>query len=290
MRIIHSFWSKPFLQKNYSRHSGGWLSKKYNYYSWALSCLQFKCYYDNVELITDRFGKDVLIEKMRLPYSSVSTILDDLDKMNPLLWAVSKHKCFDELDGHYIHADGDIFIWARLPELTQSSSLIVQHVEKNFSYYTRIVNAVKEQFEYIPDFLRNCWIENELHAFNTGIIGGLDAEFLKEYAKESLMFIQKNESRFNKFPVAELGIFDQHFLYAYAKHYKKEVNCVLESVDESFQVLNDFKGVPLRQNYLHPVSNFKKDNQTCWDLERRLQFDHPYYFHRINYLLDKGLI
>ena len=39
--------------------------------SWVLSCLSLRNYYDDVELYTDKLGYELLIEKLRLPYTYV---------------------------------------------------------------------------------------------------------------------------------------------------------------------------------------------------------------------------
>jgi len=69
---------------------GGWSDKKYNYMSWAFSCLQFKKYYSEVELITDKLGKELLIDKLELPYTSVKVELDQLNSYHSDLWALGK--------------------------------------------------------------------------------------------------------------------------------------------------------------------------------------------------------
>jgi hypothetical protein len=67
MKIVHSFWSKPGQSKiktEFGRSDGGWLDRKYYYMSWALSCLLFRKLYDKVELVTDKAGEDLLVQKL----------------------------------------------------------------------------------------------------------------------------------------------------------------------------------------------------------------------------------
>lgn len=68
MKIIQSFWTGNVsdTSKTY-----GWLSSKYHYLGWILSVNQLKKFYTQVELVTDSYGYDILIEKMNLPYSKV---------------------------------------------------------------------------------------------------------------------------------------------------------------------------------------------------------------------------
>mgnify|MGYP000084925178 FL=1 len=68
MKIVQTFWSggaNP-LEKAY-----GWPLPEYNMMSWVLSCLSLRKYYDDVELYTDKLGYELLIEKLRLPYTYV---------------------------------------------------------------------------------------------------------------------------------------------------------------------------------------------------------------------------
>src|ERR1700749_4013895 len=94
MKIVQSFWSAPYLfskkESPGSRFNGGWPEKRFNYFSWALSCLQLSKFYTDVELITDSRGKDLLIDKMALPYTTVKVRLDELDRYDPGLWALGK--------------------------------------------------------------------------------------------------------------------------------------------------------------------------------------------------------
>ena len=91
MKIIQSFWSgnNDCLKDGY-----GWLSPIYHYASWILSCNQLHKYYDDVILVTDRVGYDVLIDKLHLPYADVIVCLDELSKYNPNLWALAKIKAY----------------------------------------------------------------------------------------------------------------------------------------------------------------------------------------------------
>jgi len=74
-KIVQSYWSKPALDDAYlqddGRFKGGWLHEKYNYMSWALSCLKLRQHYDKVVLFTDDLGKKLLIDKLELPYTDV---------------------------------------------------------------------------------------------------------------------------------------------------------------------------------------------------------------------------
>ena len=153
MKIVHSFWSKPCTVKGHNQFDGGWLHKQYNYMSWALSCLQFRKYYDKVELVTDKKGKEIFIDQLKLPYTKVEVVLDDLNDYHPQLWALGKIYCYEMQNEPFIHADGDVFVWERFDKTFEEAPLVAQHLEVGFNYYYRLLNQIKEHFEYISSFL-----------------------------------------------------------------------------------------------------------------------------------------
>jgi hypothetical protein len=157
MKIVQSLWVKPSIKKNSvntsDRNTGGWTDKKYNYISWALSCLQFCKYYNKVELITDNLGYDTLIKKMKLPYTDVKVVLDDLNDYHPDLWALGKIYAYSLQKEPFIHADGDVFIYAPFSKELESSALLAQNIEKDFYYYREIFGSIEENFDFIPGAL-----------------------------------------------------------------------------------------------------------------------------------------
>ncbi len=104
MRITQTFWSgtgNP-LNKSY-----GWNHAEHNLMSWALSCCSLREHYDDVILYTDRQGYEVLIEKLRLPYTEVHVMYDD-SLCLPQHWAYAKVKTYSLQTEPFLHVDGDI--------------------------------------------------------------------------------------------------------------------------------------------------------------------------------------
>jgi hypothetical protein len=56
-RIVQSYCSKAYQ----NTPNSGWAFRESHYMSWALSCLQLKQFYDEIELVTDSEGADLLI-------------------------------------------------------------------------------------------------------------------------------------------------------------------------------------------------------------------------------------
>ena len=128
MKIIQSFWSKPF------QGSGGWYDLIFHYISWTFSCLKLLEFYDKVELITDKAGYDLLVNKLQLPYTWFQMCLNDIDHYDEGLWALGKIYTYSMQNEPFIHVDNDVFIWDKFPDRIESAQLIAQHFEYNYSY------------------------------------------------------------------------------------------------------------------------------------------------------------
>ncbi|MGF1671453.1 MAG: DUF6734 family protein [Balneolaceae bacterium] len=288
MKIIHSYWTLPTIRNGYIRNTGIWLNKKYNFISWMLSALQFLQFYENVELITDDHGKVLLIDKLNLPYTHVSQDLNRLNNYNPGLWGLSKIYAYGVQNEPFIHVDGDLYIWKKFDQKLENSPLVAQHLEVNFDYYEGMIDEVKYHFDYIPDYLcREEWGVQDVFAYNSGILGGNDVDFLNEYAKETFTFLKRNRECLHKIRVRNLAVFDQYFFYCFAREHGKEneVACYFDNMDPGFTGLDDFKGVPSRSHFLHLLYTHKKSQKNCEALESRLRKDYPEYYYRIIGLL-----
>ena len=112
--------------------------------SWALSCLQLRKFYDEVELVTDSEGADLLINKLHLPYTSCKPVLDKLVDENPAVWALGKIAAYEAQEVPFIHVDGDIYIWKPFPKRIEEADIAVQNVEKNYPFG---INLLKEMHE-----------------------------------------------------------------------------------------------------------------------------------------------
>ncbi|MCI1683929.1 MAG: hypothetical protein LKI39_15455 [Bacteroides sp.] len=129
-KIVQSYWTEAYR----SSPNRGWAFRETHYMSWALSCLQLKQFYDEVELVTDSEGAELLINKLHLPYTSCKTTLDKLSGKNPALWTLGKIAAYEEQEKPFIHVDGDIYIWKPFPNRIENAGILAQNVEKNYPY------------------------------------------------------------------------------------------------------------------------------------------------------------
>lgn len=296
MKIVQSYWSKPTLKKtnlnNTDRNAGGWLNRKTNYMSWALSCLQFRKFYDEVELVTDKAGYELLISKLGLPYTSVKVILDDLNHYHSDLWALGKIYTYSVQDKPFIHADGDVYIWSKLFTGVDAAPLYAQNIERFEDFYKPIYQLLVNNFEYMPAVLLDFEKRSGSTAINAGVIGGYDIDFFKEYARGAFEFVDRNLTYLEKINIGKFNpIFEQSYFYALADHKGSHIECLFrDQKNNSFDGMADFTDVPGKSTFIHTMGGYKKLKNIEIQLRDRLQIDHPEYYYHINRLLNHCLI
>jgi hypothetical protein len=260
--------------------------------SWALSCLQFKKYYENVELVTDAAGYDFLINKLELPYTSVRVVLDELNDYHPDLWALGKIHAYSIQDEPFIHADGDIFIYCKFTDKFEKSPLIAQNIEKGFNYYDDLFKNIEKEFDYVPEVLyESKKLNGEIIAVNAGILGGTDVDFFKHYTKEAFKFVDNNRANLDKVNIGMFNtVFEQFLYHALSEKSNKEVSYYLNNVNHAFDGLAEFTGLPNKTTYIHTVGVYKKIKYIGDLLAYRLLTDYPEYYYKILNLIRTNQI
>ncbi|MGF1671452.1 MAG: DUF6734 family protein [Balneolaceae bacterium] len=285
--MVQSFWSKPAIGKRRYRMDGGWLNKKYHYLSWAYSCLQLVKFYGEVELVTDEPGKRLLIDELKLPYTTVKTILENLDNYHPGLWALGKILAYQIQDTPFLHIDSDIFIWKPLPYYRVSAPVVMQSEEKYSHLFKDIADQIDQKFSFLPDkhkaLIRS---QNYVTNYNAGVIGGFDLDFFRHYTLEIFDFVDSSFSEFPKDDISIMNvIYEQFFIYALTRKRQMEVVFIFnrDSMSEIYKNQN-FRRFRNEYAYLH-VHDFKKNRVICELLERWMRSEHPSYYYRIIHLL-----
>lgn len=293
MKIIQSYWTKPSLKENNlhatDRNNGGWLHRKYHYFSWALSCLSFRNFYREVELYADVKSANLLVEKLELPYSKVHIVLDELNDYEPDLWALGKLYTYGLQKTPFLHVDGDIFIWKNFDIDFLKSSLIAQNPENNFDYYLESFKEIQSKFEYIPEVIRAHFeVNKSFQGVNAGILGGSDILFIKEYVKTAFKFVDENKNYLKEMDIGLFNNFYEQCLFKTMTIDRKiGVSYLKKEVNDRFDGLVDFTGVPNNLWYIHTVGVYKKRLETCQMMEFQLKKNFPEYYFRIISLLKK---
>lgn len=283
MKILQSFWSgnRDSLKEGY-----GWPSPVFHYASWILSCNQLRKYYDDVILVTDRAGYDILVNKLHLPYTDVIVCLDELSKYSPDLWALAKIKAYAALDGPFIHVDGDVFVWDRFDSCLGTHDLIAQNIETATGYYRMMWNGIRPAIDILPEAMEKYDQGINHKAYNMGIFGGNDIPFIKDYCRQAFDFVDRNLDKVNKLKGINFNIFfEQVLLYELATRYGKDVATYIKDDigDNEYKGLADFDNVPEEKKYLHLLGFYKKIPTVC---NKMLAYVIRYYPGYVAYLED----
>src|SRR6266511_4158572 len=108
----------------------GWHSSIYHLMSWALSCLQLKSIYKDVYLHCNNNAAKLLIQDLELPYSDFYETHENFALPNINLWALPKIYTYSLQNEPFLHIDGDVFLFKKLPESLLNSELIAQNKEE----------------------------------------------------------------------------------------------------------------------------------------------------------------
>lgn len=298
MKIIQSFWSKPAFGSislsNDSRSNGGWINRKYYYFSLTLSCLKLLEFYDRVELYTDLVGKKLLIEVLQLPYTYCHTDLEKINHLyNEYLWTIGKLFVYGLQSEPFIHVDNDIFIWSRFDERIHEASLVAQNPEYNQDYYQPIVQCLIRCFE-LPKWLMNeLKSDKKIIVSNTGIIGGNNFEFFKYYSKKSLSLVNNNFQNLEFINIGAFSVFVEQYMFHFLAN---DLNTKVEYLIKRFidyqndPILMKFEEIPSRNTFIHPVAGGKQNYDINRYAEMSLRLEYPEYYFKILKLLYENKI
>jgi len=275
MKIIQSFWGgkNKCIENHY-----GWWNYKFHWLGWMLSCYQLIKFYDQVELFTDEFGYDILINKLQLPYTSVHVVLDELNNLPNELWAMAKIKTYYMQKEPFLHVDGDVFIFEPFPKELLTFSIIVQNQEITTKYYRDMWAKIHPQLKYLPQQMEDFHQERSNMAYNMGIAGGNDLDFFQKYCQLSFDFVHKNESAWGEINLFNFNVFFEQVLFCEcAKEGNKKVDVLIhEDIgDNEYTGFGDFENVPDKKTYLHLVGHFKQDSCTCHKMLQYCWYNHP---------------
>ncbi len=284
MKIVQTFWSGG---GDILKDSFGWYSSQHHLLAWALSCLNLKNHYEDVELYTDTNGHEVLINQLKLPYTKVWVVLDELQKYPKELWGLAKVKTYSLQNEPFIHIDSDAFIWSAFGENFHEASLVAQNFEKGTDYYNNKFKEVKKYLKYIPDHFNIDIDDKAVCSCNAGVIGGKDFNFFKKYAAYVFDFVDGND--LNSIPGHVLTnfniLFEQVLFYDIAEREGKQITCLFDrTIDDcgyKYDEIADFTSVPYVNTYLHLIGPNKRNQIACDLLSRVLLKEFPEYFFKI---------
>jgi hypothetical protein len=287
MKFVQTFWTgkaSKEVSDNPLQIKAGWLSSEYHWMSWALSCLQLVRLYGQVELVTDKLGKYILVDLIGLPYTSVSLALEgQAEKIHPKLFAQAKIKTYSLQNEPFIHVDGDLFLYQQFPERILEAGLVSSNPEADLAFNARILREVTEKGFQLPGHLSGLEKEPHLFSSNAGIIGGSDLGFIREYCNHAVEFADKNKELLESVTVGDLNfLFEQISFFYLARQKGKKVNYVSQNpvtdpLYHDFIRVADIPNVPM----VHAVAGCKRFPFMLDHLAKRLRLDYPAYYYKI---------
>ena len=286
MKIIQSFWSGN--QTDFSNNYG-WYSYKHNWLSWIFSCHQLVKYHKDVELYTDRFGYEILITKLQLPYTKVHIVLDELNHYNKNLWAVGKIRTFQIQTEPFLHVDGDVFVWESLTDKFRDSNLITQNLEVTTDYYRDRWKVIFPLLSFLPDEMKSYHENMSNFACNMGVIGGTNLDFFRKYTQKSLEFVEKNNIDFNSTDALNFNVFfEQVFFKELSNITNQNIDFLFSevSLDNNYIGFGDFDKVP-NKKYLHLLGVYKRNPAICKAMEIYIMKYYPENYSNLSKLINE---
>lgn len=286
MKFLQTFWTGPSSADNHDiiAMKAGWRSPEYHWMSWALSCLLAKKMFGEVDLVTDLKGKELLVDRLQLPYTTVSTALENrLDNYNPHLWALAKIYTYSIQTEPFLHLDGDVFLWHKPHDDLLNSPLIAQNLDDDLPFYRIALDEVNKCFSYIPhEFLRTNYENRPVYASNAGLLGGNNLAFIKTYCTKAFDLIDKNTDALDKLPTGNLNFIFEQFLFCKLAEIEQIPIAYFKGAVDSpvFKDYIKFQDYP-RTEMAHPVGGFKKYPHVCDHVAKMLRRHYPEYYYRI---------
>lgn len=273
MKIIQSFWSKPFFEGEMADEK-----KRFLLFSWLFSCLQLRKFYKDVHLITDEKGKELLIDILKIPYTSFTVALNEIDRYDHDLWAIGKLYAYQLQDEPFLHVDGDLFIWESFNKRIEASSLVALHPEPDvYHHYNNAMEEIRVKFRSMPACLDQIDLSAGLTAINAAIIGGKDTHFFKRYTELAFKFVDENTPVYKSLTNKSFFncIFEQ-LLFYYLADDTRDIDFYFP---EETSQLYSFCDIP----HKHKVIHARSDKRITYTLETRLyhymMLVYPDYFY-----------
>ena len=188
---VWSFWSLPYD----NLHKRRWLDDEFHLLSWSLSVMCAAEHFDELRLVTDTDGARLLVDRLELPFTAVSTTLDGLPAGSHRWWVLGKLRAYLEQELPFLHIDSDVYVWKALPGPHQSADVIAQHPEpappNDTTYYKPL--QLHETFTRTGGLLPECigrYMSNGGQtAFNVGVFGGHNLNVIHRYAHQATELI-----------------------------------------------------------------------------------------------------
>lgn len=271
-KAVYSYW-----EDNKKKANGGFRTKRELAMSLALSVELAKRQFETVELVTNDYGKALLVDQYQIPFDSVRTDLNQFNnKLDPDFWAYAKIFAYSLQTEPFIHIDNDVFIWDVIPFAKLHAPLLFQNREylHDHQSYLKIIEVAKGMPKVDFDTLR----AKPEFAFNCGVVGANDLEIIKKWKEiaEDYIFNKRNTEAWKevKDKHSQNHLFEQYFISSIVKNYDI-VDAVRTLLSDEFYISADTEFA-----YTHLWGHVKREANVVKRLTNRLFNDYPQYIER----------
>lgn len=109
------------------KDSCGWVAPEFHLMSWALSCLQLKRIYGNINLFCNDAAADLLLDDLQLPYNEINTDLNNLSIPDDKLKILPKVFTCSNQTMPFLNIDNDVFVFSKFPPYLLEYKLILEN-------------------------------------------------------------------------------------------------------------------------------------------------------------------
>lgn len=279
-KAVYTYWNKD---RSYTNTSGFSTLRDF-LASITLSVLLSKQHFGEVELVSDVFGKGLLINKLGLPFTSFNPVLERWSGLDRHWWGLTKIIAYKEQKVPFIHVDNDAYIIDKPSEKFLDGKLCFQSLEAPFSgwygWYRPLLERAKNAKSY-PEVVKNYPTD---YAFNCGVAGGNDLEIFQEWFKAATEYDLSPENKPYFKSIQDIIIHqnllsEQYFIACIAK--SKEMK-----LGEDVQFLLDYTNLHNEANkpgqrFAHLWGGTKRDSSIIKRVYDRLERDFPDYHNKV---------
>jgi hypothetical protein len=253
-RAVYSLWTKPMNGKTV-----GFNTEKNLIECFALSLHYTKKWFDEVYLVTDFEGKD-LVERYGLSFDNIDTSLEHVMMgIYENHWSLGKIYACKLQKEPFIHIDIDVILFKPLPDKFLKSDAAFQNLETESQkyWYKWLLDHAEKNYVSKPK-----WFDTEkVKAYNCGVIAFNKLDVIQEWWTESLNYIKfLDESKFNYDHHLSCLIYEQFCIYCICKFYNYEVDLLTfygESHEKYMGTISEELAKKL--GYTHLIAASKRD-------------------------------
>ena len=296
MRAVWSFWSRPF----HTYYGRIWCKPLHHLLAWGLSVDAARRHYPETVLITDRAGKQLLVDQLGLHFTQVSTELERLDGVDPGWWALGKLVAYSLQDRPFVHLDSDVFLWKPLPGHLSASPVFTQYPEGFYDHdphyhpqdiewaFAQETAKLPPEWEWTRANRRHFPAENcgSLVARTLNLCATMRARLIPPCGRKTPWLgpacttsgLQRRAGA-----VLPLGLRGVPRLHAVSPYRGVRVSRSLQVVGRSLR-----SNYAARIGFTHLVAGAKSHPAVGKRLEERVRRENPAYFHRCQRVMAKG--